>query len=100
MRRIFLAVCLILVSSLGSALAQPLRSIPANAQRATMTSLYNGSVKLGSTVYALAPGALIFTPENRILLPISVPQTTKVAYQLDSQGMVRKVWILAPEEVQ
>ncbi|MBL8483395.1 MAG: hypothetical protein JNJ60_14445 [Rhodocyclaceae bacterium] len=100
MRSISVAICLMLAVFTGYAMAQPLRKVPDTAVRAKMTSYYDGSVKLGSKVYLLAPGALIFNTENRILLPVYVPETTEVAYLLNSDGRVWRVWILAPEEVQ
>jgi hypothetical protein len=78
--------------------AAQLRSIPQDAQRGTLTHVQEMIVELGGSRQRLAPGAQIRDASNRVLLPAAVPAGSLVRYRLDTQGMVRQVWILTPEE--
>src|SRR5690606_14591924 len=75
------------------------RDIPADAKRAKLTHLRQSLVQLDDKEYRLAPGALIRDTKNIIVLPTMVPTKAEVKYQLDNMGMVRRVWILTPEEL-
>ena len=46
----------------------------------------------------LAPGAQIRDQHNRLVVPTAVPAGAQVRYLTNSEGMVRRVWILTPAE--
>jgi hypothetical protein len=82
------------------AAAAQLRSIPEQAQRGVIHHLETMTVEIDGKPERLAPGAQIRDAENRVILPTALPPGAEVKYELDAQGMVRRVWILTPEEAQ
>ncbi len=94
-RNACIAVCFILAA--GAAEAQ-LRSIPADAKRATMSHVEGMTVELDGKRVTLAAGAQIRDGRNMIVVPSMVPKGILVKYQLDTQGQVGRVWILSPQE--
>ncbi len=83
----------------GSAVAQSLRSFPANALRGTVQVLQSPEIALNGQPARLAASARIFGPDNLIKVPASVMGARYVVnYTLDTQGFVHKVWILTDTE--
>jgi hypothetical protein len=81
----------------GTAIAQ-LRSLPANAKRGEMRHIQDMIVEIDGTPQRLAPGAQIRDASNLIIAPATLPPASRVRYELDADGMVRRVWILTDEE--
>jgi hypothetical protein len=90
-------LCLCIALAAGAAEAQ-LRSIPADAKRATMSHVEGMTVELDGKRVALAAGAQIRDDRNMIVVPTALPRGIVVKYQLDSEGRVGRVWILSPQE--
>ena len=56
-------------------------------------------VEIDGKQMLLSPGAQIRGPENRIILPMALPQNPQlVKYVVDPAGHVHRVWILTREE--
>jgi hypothetical protein len=91
------ALILLLAAATASAHAQ-FRTIPAQAKRATLSHLEGMTVELDGKRTLLAAGAQIRDERNMIVVPAAVPPGVLVKYQLDTQGMVWRVWILSPQE--
>ena len=92
-------VLAILVFLLAASAAQAqLRTIPADAKRATMSHVEGMTVELDGKKMLLAAGAQIRDGRNMIVVPTMVPKGILVKYQLDTQGLVGRVWILSPQE--
>jgi hypothetical protein len=96
MTRILLAAVLFALAS-SAALAQ-LRTIPADAKRATMSYVQGMTVDLDGNRTELAPGAQIRDVENRIILPATLPSGSLIKFMPDMQGRVWRVWILSQQE--
>ena len=94
-RSALLFLCLALAA--GAAQAQ-LRSIPADAKRATMSHVEGMTVEVDGKRSQLAAGAQIRDGRNMIVVPTALPKGILVKYQLDTQGLVGRVWILSPQE--
>jgi len=94
--RISLSIALFALAS-GAALAQ-LRTIPADAKRATMSHVQGMTVEINGTKTELAPGAQIRDAENRIILPATLPSGSLIKFMPDMQGRVWRVWILSQQE--
>ena len=76
-----------------------LRTIPADARRATMRHLQGMMVELDGRPAQLTPGAQIRDTSNRIVVPSAVAGATVVRYLTDPSGQqVHRVWILSAEE--
>ncbi len=56
------------------------------------------TVEIDGAQQRLAPGAQIRDESNRVVVPAAVPPGSKVKYLVDDEGLLRRVWILAPEE--
>ena len=88
---------LVFVFAAGAAQAQ-LRTIPAEAKRATMSHVNGMTVSIDGKNAELAAGAQIRDGRNMIVVPTAVPPGILVKYTLDTQGRVGRVWILSPQE--
>jgi len=81
----------------ASAQAQ-LRTIPGEAKGGEIRHVQETIVQIDGVQRRLAPGAQIRDQSNRLLVPTALPPGAKVRYLLDSEGQVRQVWILTPQE--
>ncbi len=95
MSRALALAALLLVCA--SAAAQ-MRSIPGDAKRAEIRHVQDMIVDLGGARVRLAPGALIYDAENRMIVPTAIPEGALARYLLNAQGQVRRVWLLSPAE--
>jgi hypothetical protein len=96
MIRILLATVLFALAS-SAALAQ-LRTIPADAKRATLSHVQGMTVELDGNRTELAPGAQIRDADNRIILPTTLRAASLVRFMPDVQGRIWRVWILSQQE--
>lgn len=96
MRNSVLGLCLL--AAAGSVLAE--RILPAGARHGTMEVGDYPQVRINGTRLTLSPGARIFDLSNRMILPQSLPPTAEVAYLLDLQGQLSKIWLVAPDEIE
>ena len=94
-RSAFVVACLLFAATAAQA---QLRTIPADAKRATMSHVEGMTVELNGKRMLLAAGAQIRDGRNMIVVPAMVPKGILVKYQLDTQGLVGRVWILSPQE--
>ena len=97
--RAFLSSVLLLAAFTAWAQA-PLRTIPTDAKRAGMRHIQYLLVEVDGARRELAPGAQIRDEFNRIVLPASLPSPRDVKFIEDTDGRIRQVWILAPQEAQ
>jgi hypothetical protein len=78
-----------------------LRTIPQNGKRSTLSGYENPFVFLGGEQRRLAPGAVIFDTNNRMILPGYLPGgTADVVYTTDQTGQVMRIYLLTPQEIQ
>lgn len=94
-----LLAAVLLAASLQPAWSQ-LRMIPANGKRANLTGYDNPFVILGGEKRRLAPGAVIFDTNNRMILPGYLPASADVVYTTDMSGSVMRIYLLTPHEQQ
>ena len=96
MIRILLATLFLSVAA-AAAQAQ-LRTIPAEAKRATLSHVQGMTVEIDGRRTELAAGAQIRDANNRIVLPTALPKGVLVKYIPDQRGQVWRIWILSPQE--
>ena len=90
---------LIAFACLVSASAQAqLRTIPGEAKPGEIRHVQETIVLIDGVRMRLAPGVQIRDEWNRLMVPTALPPGAKVRYLLDSEGLVRQVWILTPQE--
>ena len=88
---------LVLACFVAIASAQ-LRTIPKEAVLGELRHLEAMVVEIDGKPRSLSPGAQIRDPDNRLVIPASLMQKSKVRYLVDPQGQVHRVWILSAAE--
>ena len=96
MLRVFLTAVLFTFAALA-AQAQ-LRTIPADAKRATISHVQGMTVEINGKRTDLAAGAQIRDANNMIMLPAALPAGALVKVMPDMQGQPWRIWILSPQE--
>lgn len=91
------AVFVLLLSCASAALAQ-LRMVPADAERGEIRHVQGMTIAIDGTERQLAPGAQIRDTSNLLIVPTAIPPGSLAKYTVDANGMVRRVWILTPQE--
>lgn len=89
-----MAVCAPLAVS-----AQGIRVLPRNVVVGELQAVDYPNVKISDKVYRLAPGSRIRDRDNRIVVPVSAPQSGRVVFNFDSLGQVLGLWILTDIEI-
>src|SRR5690242_14472171 len=83
----------------GAASAQSLRTFPADALRGELVVGQSPEVKLNGEPARLGAGARLRGPDNLVRMPASlIGQKFVVNYTVDTQGLLRDVWILSDAE--
>ena len=88
----------VLLATWCAAAAAQLRTIPQEARLGTIRHLESMAVELDGQPQQLSPGAQILDADNRLVLPVSLQEKEQVMVLLDGSGMIRRVWILSPQE--
>ena len=85
--------------AVGVAHAQ-FRTLPANAKRAIVGQQQYPLpyVNLGGVVAKLAPGGVIYDQNNRSIVHNALPPGADVAFVIDANGDIRRIYILTPQE--
>ena len=87
-----------LAPSLPAQAQAPLRTIPAEAKRGSMSPVEGMIVEIDGKRFELAAGAQIRDGRNMIVVPNGVPKNIVVKYLRGADGKIQKVWILSPQE--
>jgi hypothetical protein len=82
-----------------SAIAQGTRVLPGNVVVGELQGVEYAHVRISDKMYRLAPGARIRDRHNRIVVPVSAPQSGRVVFNFDSLGQVLGLWILTNIEI-
>ncbi|HKQ29043.1 MAG TPA: hypothetical protein VJT77_10615 [Burkholderiales bacterium] len=83
---------------LSASVHAQVRAIPGEAKRGEIRHVENMLVQIDGVSQRLAPGAQIRDAANRLVVPAALPAGAQVKYLMNDEGMVRRVWILTPEE--
>jgi hypothetical protein len=94
----FLRVLIVCVCALSASAQAQLRTIPEQAKGGQIRHVQETIVLIDGVRMRLAPGVQIRDEWNRLMVPTALPPGAKVRYLLDSEGLVRQVWILTPQE--
>lgn len=89
------ALCFALAANTAEA---QLRTIPADAKRATMSHVHGMIVEIDGKRAELSAGAQIRDGGNLIVVPTAVPPGVLVKYRAGQDGKLSGVWILSPQE--
>jgi hypothetical protein len=97
-RKLFISLLVACLLFPGAGYAQ-LRTLPANAKRATVGQpQVLPYVELGGKVVRLAPGGVIYDQNNRTIVHGALPADTDVVFTTDMHGDVARIYILTPQE--
>lgn len=80
-------------------LAWGARNFPQNTRQVKITDVADDRIVADGRALHLAPGVLIFTSSNATLVKGSMPAPVIARVQLDLNGDVRRIWILADDEI-
>ena len=98
MYRCFIAFCAAMLIA-GGVSAQSLRKFPSTALRGTFEVVQAPEVALNGKPARLAAGARIAGQDNMLKLSASLTgQKFLVHYTVDTQGLLKDVWILTDDE--
>ncbi len=84
---------------LTSLAAQAARTFPQNSVQVKITKVADDAIVADGKALRLAPGVLIFTPSNATLVRGALPPGVIARVQLDLNGDVRRIWLLADDEI-
>lgn len=87
------------VSLSAIAPADAARTFPQNARQVRITQAADDAIVADGQSLHLAPGVLIYTPTNATLVRGALPTPVVARVQVDLNGDVRRVWLLADDEI-
>lgn len=97
-RRAFILGSASVCASVALAQSEPLRTVPDDARRAKMSFVQGMEVAVDGRRTTLAPGALVRDTQNLVIVPALIPSDATVAYQVDINGQIHRVWVLTAQE--
>ena len=99
MRKYLLLLILYSLFACTAAYAQHVRMLPAQGERGTLgESQPLPLVKIGSKVFRLAPGGVIYDQSNRFIVHAHLPPDAAVLYTKDLNGDIQRIYILTEQE--
>ena len=75
------------------------RTFPQNSRQVKITQAADGVIVADGRTLHLAPGVLIFTSTNATLVRGALPTNVIARVQVDLNGDVRRIWLLADDEI-
>ena len=75
------------------------RTFPQNSRQVKITDVADDAIVADGTALHLAPGVLIYTPSNALVVKGALPTGVIARVQLDLNGDVRRIWVLADDEI-
>lgn len=79
--------------------ADAARTFPQNSVQVKITEVNDAWLVADGKTLHIAPGVVIFTASNSTLVRGAMPVNVIARIQLDFQGDVRRVWLLADDEI-
>jgi hypothetical protein len=96
--RIALAALPLVLSMLVD-VAHAARTFPQNSLQVKITAVADDAIVADGNTLHLAPGVLIFTTTGSTLVRSALPAGVIARVQLDLNGDVRRIWLLADDEI-
>ncbi len=84
---------------LASLVSEAARTFPQNSVQVKITKVADDAIVADGEPLHLAPGVLIYTPSNATLVRGALPPDVTARVQLDLNGDVRRIWLLADDEI-
>ncbi len=87
------------VLCIGVTAAEAARTFPETSRQVKITQAADDAIVADGARLHLAPGVVIFTPSNATLVRGALPTGVIARVQLDMNGDVRRIWLLADDEI-
>ncbi|MCU0869268.1 MAG: hypothetical protein MUF30_06620 [Burkholderiales bacterium] len=97
LRRLVFATVVVFATT-GGAHAQ--RVIPETAFVGDLEGIVVPEIRISGKRFRLAPGSKFRDRDNRIVVPVSAPQSGRIAFNFDLMGQVWGIWLLTPTEIE
>lgn len=75
------------------------RTFPQNSRQVKITQVADDGIVADGRSLHLAPGVLIFSTTNTTLVKSALPAGVIARVQVDLNGDVRRIWLLADDEI-
>ncbi len=96
-RRLRLTIAL--VALFACAHADAARTFPQNSRQVKITSVADDAIVADGAVLHLGPGVLIYSTSGTTMVRNALPSGVIARVQLDLNGDVRRIWLLADDEI-
>lgn len=95
------AILILLMCMINQSYAQLARNFPLNSKFGMLKSHSYPQFKIDKEkeIMIMGVGGQIRDTDNRIIMPGMLNKTGYIRYQIDSMGLVYRIWFLTPEEV-
>jgi hypothetical protein len=90
-----LAVCVLLAAGVASGA----RTFPQNSRQVKITAVADDSIVADGDALHLGAGVLVFTQTGATVVKGALPVPVIARIQLDLNGDVRRIWLLADDEI-
>jgi hypothetical protein len=94
-----LRLAILLIALLPFADAWAARTFPQNSRQVKVTAVADDAIVADGDTLHLAPGVLIFSPSGTTMVKSALPSHVIARVQLDLSGDVRRIWLLADDEI-
>ncbi len=88
-----------LVALLAAAHADAARTFPQNSRQVKITAVADDAIVADGDTLHLAPGVLVFSATGTTMVKSALPSDVIARVQLDLNGDVRRIWLLADDEI-
>ena len=88
-----------LLAVLACSLALAARVFPQNSFQVKINAVADNAIVANDRALPLAPGVLVYTTINTTIVKSAMPAGVYARVQLDLNGDVRRIWLLAPDEI-
>lgn len=75
------------------------RTFPQNSRQVRITDVADNAIIADGQALPLAPGVIVYTTTNATLVKGAMPTGVIARVQLDLNGDVRRIWLLADDEI-
>lgn len=92
-------ILLLLICMINQSYAQLARNFPLDSKFGMLKSYSYPQFKIEKEIMIMGVGGQIRDTDNRIIMPGMLNKTGYIRYQVDSMGLVYRIWFLTPEEI-
>ncbi|SFK70899.1 hypothetical protein SAMN05216302_101314 [Nitrosomonas aestuarii] len=88
-----------LVGVIGYGNTQLMRNFPMESKFGQLKSHAYPQIKIDKETMVMGAGVQVRDANNLFIIPTMLNQTGYIRYQIDSMGLVYRIWFLTPEEI-